>query len=132
MGRGRMMREQDEDDRRGRARDRERRPIMRALGLEVAVPLTDGQWLFFATNLPSSNTGFSYQFLISMLVMAAFIVAISIWAVRRMTAPLATVAQAADRLGGDVNAPPPAGVRHHRDEAGGAGLQRDADQAAAR
>jgi signal transduction histidine kinase len=41
-----------------------------------------------------------------MLIMALFIVAISIWAVRRMTAPLATVAQAADRLGRDVNAPP--------------------------
>ncbi len=108
MGRGRMMREHDDDDRRGRGRehDRERRPMFRALGLEVAVPLTDGQWLSFATNLPSSNAGFSYQYLISMLVMALFIVAISVWAVRRMTAPLATVAQAADRLGHDVNAPP--------------------------
>jgi signal transduction histidine kinase len=106
MGRGRMMREQDGDDRHGRGRDRERRPMMRALDLEVAVPLADGQWLFFATNLPSSNAGFSYQYLISMLVMALFIVAISVWAVRRMTAPLATVAQAADRLGRDVNAPP--------------------------
>ena len=107
MGRGRMMREQDGDDgRRGRSREHERRPMMRALGLEVAVPLADGQWLFFATNLPSSNTGFSYQYLISMLVMAAFIIAISVWAVRRMTAPLATVARAADRLGRDVNAPP--------------------------
>lgn len=107
MMRGRMMRERDEDERRGRDRDRDRRPpMMRALSLEVAVPLADGRWLSFATNLPSSNTGFSYQYLISMLVMALFIVAISIWAVRRMTAPLATVAQAADRLGRDVNAPP--------------------------
>lgn len=106
MGRGRMMREHDGPDRPGRARGRDWRPMMRALGLEVAVPLADGQWLFFATNLPSGNTGFSYQYLISMLVMALFIVAISIWAVRRMTAPLATVAHAADRLGRDVNAPP--------------------------
>lgn len=106
MGRGHMMREHDGDERYGRGRDRERRPMMRALDLEVAVPLADGQWLFFATNLPSGNTGFSYQYLISMLVMALFIVAISVWAVRRMTAPLATVAQAADRLGRDVNAPP--------------------------
>jgi signal transduction histidine kinase len=105
-GRGRMMREHDGDERYGRGRDRERRPMMRALDLEVAVPLADGQWLFFATNLPSSNAGFSYQYLISMLVMALFIVAISVWAVRRMTAPLATVAQAADRFGRDVNAPP--------------------------
>jgi signal transduction histidine kinase len=104
MGRGRMMmRDRDDDD--GRERDR-RPPLMRALGLQVAVPLSSGQWLFFATNLPSANPGFSNQFLMSMLVMAAFIVAISIWAVRRMTAPLSTVAQAADRLGRDVNAPP--------------------------
>ncbi len=108
MGRGRMMREHDGDERygRGRDRDRDRRPMMRALDLEVAVPLADGRWLFFATNLPSGNAGFSYQYLISMLVMALFIVAISVWAVRRMTAPLASVAQAADRLGRDVNAPP--------------------------
>ena len=111
--RGRMMRERDDDrfrernEWRGRERDRERRPpFMRARGLEVAVPLADGKWLFFATNLPSGSSGFSYQYLISMLVMAAFIIAISIWAVRRMTAPLATVVQAADRLGRDVNAPP--------------------------
>jgi signal transduction histidine kinase len=114
MGRGRKMREHDEDrwrerdEWRGReGRDRDRRPpMMRARGLEVAVPLRDGQWLFFATALPQSNAGFSYQYLISMLVMALFILAISIWAVRRMTAPLAAVAQAADRLGRDVNAPP--------------------------
>ena len=103
-GRGRMMPEPDADDRREHRRSM--RPMMRALDLEVAVPLAGGQWLFFATNLPSSNAGFSYQYLISMLVMALFIVAISVWAVRRMTAPLATVAQAADRLGRDVNAPP--------------------------
>lgn len=105
MGRGRMMRGPDDDDWRRREHDR-RPPLMRALGLQVAVPLSDGQWLFFATNLPSANPGFSNQFLISMLVMAAFILAISIWAARRMTAPLATIAHAADRLGRDVNAPP--------------------------
>lgn len=101
MGPGRMMRERDEE----RWRER-RQAMMRTRGLEVAVPLRGGQWLHFATALPSSNAGFSYQYLISMLVMALFIVAISIWAVRRMTAPLAAVAVAADRLGRDVNAPP--------------------------
>jgi signal transduction histidine kinase len=108
MGRGRMMREPDDDDWRGPRHERDRRPpmMMRARGLEVAVPLADGQWLSFATSLPTGEAGFSYQYLISMLIMALFIVAISIWAVRRMTAPLATVAQAADRLGRDVNAPP--------------------------
>jgi signal transduction histidine kinase len=114
MGRGRMMherdenrwRDRDEDERRERERDR-RPPPMRPLGLQVGVPLADGQWLYFATALPSAaDPGFSNQFLISMLVMALFIIAISIWAVRRMTAPLSTIGQAADRLGRDVNAPP--------------------------
>jgi signal transduction histidine kinase len=112
--RRRMMRERDEERwrERGEWRGREGRggfrrpPFIHARGLEVAVPLAGGQWLFFATNLPESETGFSYQYLISMLVMAAIIIAISVWAVRRMTAPLATVAEAADRLGRDVNAPP--------------------------
>ncbi len=96
MGRGmrheRMMRERFEHD--------------RPLDLQVAVPLSSGQWLFFATALPHASAGFSQQFLISMLVMAAFIVAISIWAVRRLTAPLSTIAQAATNLGRNVNAPP--------------------------
>ncbi|MFN3350230.1 ATP-binding protein [Pseudorhodoplanes sp.] len=115
MMRGRMMRERGEDwrgdDNRGgawRGEGRGRfRVLMHPVSLQVAVPLKDGQWLFFASSLPSSGeTGFSYRYLISMLVMAAIIVAISIWAVRRLTAPLAAVAQAADRLGRDVNAPP--------------------------
>jgi signal transduction histidine kinase len=103
MGRGRMVRDRDDEDWRERGR---RPPLMRALALQVAVPLSSGQWLLFATNLPSSNPGFSNQLLISMLVMAAFIVVVSIWAVRRMTTPLSTIALAADRLGRDVNAAP--------------------------
>lgn len=85
-------------------------PMMRGpvqpLDLQVAVPLADGQWLAFATNFPAANVGFSRQFLISMLVMALFIIAISIWAARRLTAPLGTIARAAQKLGGDMNAPP--------------------------
>ncbi|RKE65776.1 ATP-binding protein [Pseudorhodoplanes sinuspersici] len=80
--------------------------LFQPLGLQVAVPLADGQWLAFATNLPVARTGFSRQFLTSMLVMAVFIIAISIWAARRLTAPLGTIARAAQKLGTDVNAPP--------------------------
>ena len=39
-------------------------------------------------------------------VMAIIILAVSVWAVRRVTAPLASLATAAERLGHDVNAPP--------------------------
>lgn len=94
---------------RGERRDRDRR--MRDFGgpplaLQVAVPLSNGQWLSFATDLPSGGAGFSNRYLISMLIMAGFILAISVWAVRRLTRPLSAIAQAADRLGRNVNAPP--------------------------
>jgi signal transduction histidine kinase len=74
--------------------------------LRVAVPLPDGQWLSFATALPESGPAFSGQFLLSMGLMAAIILAVSVWAVRRVTAPLASLSAAAERLGNDLNAPP--------------------------
>ena len=39
-------------------------------------------------------------------IMAIIILAVSVWAVRRVTAPLGSLATAAERLGHDVNAPP--------------------------
>jgi signal transduction histidine kinase len=87
-----------------------RGPMMHGLGgfrdLQVAMPLPDGQWLSFATGLPDTGPAFSRQFLFSALVMAIVILGVSIWAVRRVTAPLASLAVAAGRLGRDVTAPP--------------------------
>jgi signal transduction histidine kinase len=74
--------------------------------LRVAMPLRDGGWLTFATALPESGASFSRQFIIAMFVMALIIVAVSVWAVRRMTRPLASLAAAAERLGRDGQAPP--------------------------
>jgi signal transduction histidine kinase len=74
--------------------------------LQVAVALPDGQWLSFATALPASGPSFSHQFLLSMALMAFIILAVSVWAVRRVTAPLASLSAAAERLGNDLNAPP--------------------------
>jgi signal transduction histidine kinase len=74
--------------------------------LQVAMPLPDGQWLSFTTNLPDSGPAFSHQFLASMAVMAIIILGVSIWAVRRVTSPLTSLAGAAERLGRDVAAPP--------------------------
>ena len=73
--------------------------------LQVAVPLPDGQWLSFATALPESGSTFSRQFLLSMGMMAIVVLAVSVWVVRRVTAPLAAVSVAAERLGRDLNAP---------------------------
>jgi len=74
--------------------------------LQVAVPLADGQWLAFSTVLPESGSGFSRQFLLSMGIMGLVVLAVSAWAVRRVTAPLGTLSAAAERLGVDLNAPP--------------------------
>ena len=49
-----------------------RGPMMHGLGgfrdLQVAMPLPDGQWLSFATNLPDTGPAFSRQFLVSVPV----------------------------------------------------------------
>ena len=74
--------------------------------LQVAIPLSDGQWLSFATALPQGGPAFSRQFLLSMALMAIIILGVSIWVVRRVTAPLASLSAAAEILGNDLNAPP--------------------------
>ena len=74
--------------------------------LEVAIPLPGGQWLTFATALPETGPAFSSQFMVSIVVMAIIILAVSVWAVRRVTSPLASLAAAAQRLGADLGAPP--------------------------
>lgn len=74
--------------------------------LRIAVPLPDGQWLSFDTAVPASGPAFSRRFLVSMGLMAVIILAVSVWAVRRVTAPLAALSAAAERLGNDLNAPP--------------------------
>ncbi len=61
---------------------------------------------FVRTALPAGGPAFSRQFLLSMGIMAIIILAVSVWAVRRVTAPLAALSSAAERLGTDVNAPP--------------------------
>jgi signal transduction histidine kinase len=87
-----------------------RGPMMHGLGgfrdLQVAMPLPDGRWLLFTTGLPDTGPAFSREFLISMVIMAVIILGVSIWAVRRVTAPLSSLAVAAERLGRDVTAPP--------------------------
>ncbi len=75
-------------------------------GLQAAVQLSDGQWLSFVAALPASGPSTSWQFLAAMVVMSGIVVLTSIWAVRRVTAPLGIVLRAAERFGRDVKAPP--------------------------
>jgi len=87
--------------------------------LQAAVQLSNGQWLSFAAALPDSGPSASWQFVVAMAAMSGIVVLTSIWAVRRVTAPLGTVVRAAERLGRDVNAPPiaEAGSREMRQAA---------------
>jgi signal transduction histidine kinase len=74
--------------------------------LQAALLLSDGQWLSFTAALPDVGPPPSRQFAIAMAIMAVIVVITSVWAVRHVTAPLGVLAQAAERLGRDVNVPP--------------------------
>ena len=74
--------------------------------LSAGFQLTDGQYLQFNAILPESAPATSWQFLMALLAMSAIIVLASLWAVKRVTAPLGAVIEAAERLGRNVNALP--------------------------
>jgi len=74
--------------------------------LRASVQLDDGQWVNFATAVSETNPLWSSQAFYSMLLMAAAVIALSLWVIRRVTKPLRLFGTAADRLGKDVNTPP--------------------------
>ena len=74
--------------------------------LVVAYHTSDERWLVFHATLPPPRLWQSSTFLISFLVMTAAAVMLTLWATRRLTAPVRMLAEAAERLGRDVNAPP--------------------------
>ncbi len=73
--------------------------------LRVSYRLDDGRWLNFTTLAPRFDSIWRSRFLLAFSVMALVVTVLSVWAVRRSTAPLALFAWAAERLGRDVNAP---------------------------
>ena len=74
-------------------------------GLDAAVEISDGQWLRFTTSLPDTGPTISSRLWLALAVMAGMIALLTTWSVRRMTAPLALLADAAQRLGRNVEAP---------------------------
>ena len=74
--------------------------------LRVSLRLPDQTWLNFVAPRSAEAPFWSVRFVLSMLVMAVAVLALSVWVVRRLTAPLTVFARAAERLGVDVNAPP--------------------------
>jgi LPXTG-motif cell wall-anchored protein len=74
--------------------------------LHAVVELKGGQWLEFSTTLPDTGPSTSPRLILALGVMAAMIALLTAWAARRLTAPLTLLADAAERLGRDVGAPP--------------------------
>ena len=74
--------------------------------LRVGVALTDGTWLVFsATQAPDGSFRLA-RFGLWMALIALVVTGLSLLAARRLTAPLAAFADAAERLGVDGGAPP--------------------------
>jgi len=81
-------------------------PMHRVRTLRIGIALHDGSWLVFsATNAPDGSFRL-VRFALWMVLIAAVVTGLSLWAARRMTAPLAAFAAAAERLGIDGAAPP--------------------------
>ncbi|MBV9655475.1 MAG: HAMP domain-containing protein [Acetobacteraceae bacterium] len=72
----------------------------------VAMRTPDGSWLAVTTAIGGLRPWHSGGFLLAFLLMTAAAAALTIWAVRRLTAPVRILALAAESLGRDVNAPP--------------------------
>jgi signal transduction histidine kinase len=74
--------------------------------LLVAMRLPDTHWLVLRLTMPAPRPWHSPTFLAAFALMTVAAAALVLWAVRRLTEPLRTLAAAAERLGRDVNAPP--------------------------
>lgn len=75
--------------------------------LLVGMPLPGrATWLTVAVRMPPPQPWHSPAFLAAFVLMTVVAAGLTIWAVRRLTRPLRTLAAAAERLGRDVHAPP--------------------------
>jgi signal transduction histidine kinase len=74
--------------------------------LTVSLRLPEGGWLNVTLPMEPPRFWFSRDFLIAFLLMTAAAALLTLWAVRRLTGPVSTLARAAEALGRDVNAPP--------------------------
>ncbi len=71
----------------------------------ASLRLPDGTWLNVSNRPGRPRPWSSPGFLAALALMTAAVAALSFWAVRRTTRPITDLAEAAERLGRDVNAP---------------------------
>jgi signal transduction histidine kinase len=72
----------------------------------MGLQLPDETWLDVDAKVPPPEPWQSPNFLVAFVLMTIAAGALTVWAVRRLTLPVRLLAEAADRLGRDVNAPP--------------------------
>ncbi len=80
-------------------------PQRHQLTIGLRVP-DEGDWLNIVADLPPPRPWHSPAFLWAFVLMTLAAAALTVWAVRRLTEPVRTLAAAAEALGRDVNAPP--------------------------
>lgn len=72
----------------------------------VSLRLPEGGWLNVTLKVEPPRPWHSPTFLLAFVLMTAAAALLTLWTVRRLTAPVRTLARAAEALGRDVNAPP--------------------------
>jgi signal transduction histidine kinase len=87
-------------------RDLQMRGIPWDGGLTIGFLLPEGGWLILDISVPPPRPWHSPTFLWAFAIMTLCAAILSFWAVRQLTGPVATLADAAERLGRDVNAAP--------------------------
>jgi len=90
--------------------DRQRELVMlggpEARMLVIGMRMPDDRWLNMHLPMPPPRIWQSQHFIGAFLLMSLASALVTLWAVRRLTAPVRTLARAAEALGRDVNAPP--------------------------
>jgi signal transduction histidine kinase len=79
-------------------------PHSRQIVIGLRIP--EGQWLNVRAGLGPVRPWHSPAYLAAFLLMTVAAAGLTLWAVRRLTKPVRTLAAAAEALGRDVNAPP--------------------------
>ena len=75
-------------------------------GFQASLRLPDGEWLNIRVEMPPPRPWHSTTFLVAFFAMTIAAALLILWAVARLMRPVRLLAEAADQLGRDVNAPP--------------------------
>ena len=77
-----------------------------AIALRAQIRLSDGTWIEFDSQLQQEAWSWPYRAIISVLILLAGVVLLSLIGVRWMTKPLKVLANAAEQLGKNIDRPP--------------------------